>query len=170
MSEAPAAKTEAPAVKKVRLATMWLDGCSGCHMSLLDTDERLIALAPRDRSGLRAAGGYQGVPRERGRHPGGRAPSPAKRTCTNIQVVRARTKSWSRWAIAPSPATSPPCATSSARMPYCGAPTSRTPARTPRFRATSFHRCCPMRGRCTKWFRRRLRPRLSAASADLIFR
>jgi len=28
-----------------RLATVWLDGCSGCHMSLLDMDERLIALA-----------------------------------------------------------------------------------------------------------------------------
>jgi len=32
---------------KIRLATVWLDGCSGCHMSLLDTDERLIALAER---------------------------------------------------------------------------------------------------------------------------
>ena len=32
---------------KIRLATVWLDGCSGCHMSLLDTDERLIALAAR---------------------------------------------------------------------------------------------------------------------------
>jgi NAD-reducing hydrogenase small subunit len=32
---------------KVRLATVWLDGCSGCHMSLLDMDERLIALAGR---------------------------------------------------------------------------------------------------------------------------
>jgi len=30
---------------KVRLATVWLDGCSGCHMSFLDLDERLIALA-----------------------------------------------------------------------------------------------------------------------------
>ena len=30
-----------------RLATIWLDGCSGCHMSLLDMDERLIALASR---------------------------------------------------------------------------------------------------------------------------
>src|SRR5437016_1466060 len=31
---------------KVRFATIWLDGCSGCHMSLLDTDERLIEIAP----------------------------------------------------------------------------------------------------------------------------
>ena len=23
------------------LATVWLDGCSGCHMSFLDMDERL---------------------------------------------------------------------------------------------------------------------------------
>jgi NAD-reducing hydrogenase small subunit len=32
---------------KIKLATVWLDGCSGCHMSLLDTDERLIELAKR---------------------------------------------------------------------------------------------------------------------------
>jgi NAD-reducing hydrogenase small subunit len=31
---------------KIRLATVWLDGCSGCHMSLLDTDERIIDIAP----------------------------------------------------------------------------------------------------------------------------
>jgi NAD-reducing hydrogenase small subunit len=30
---------------KVRVATLWLDGCSGCHMSLLDMDERLVDLA-----------------------------------------------------------------------------------------------------------------------------
>jgi NAD-reducing hydrogenase small subunit len=35
------------AAPKIRLATVWLDGCSGCHMSLLDTDERLIAIASR---------------------------------------------------------------------------------------------------------------------------
>lgn len=28
-----------------RLATVWLDGCSGCHMSFLDLDEKLLALA-----------------------------------------------------------------------------------------------------------------------------
>jgi NAD-reducing hydrogenase small subunit len=27
------------------LATVWLDGCSGCHMSLLDMDERLVELS-----------------------------------------------------------------------------------------------------------------------------
>jgi len=31
--------------KKIRLATAWLGGCSGCHMSFLDLDERLLDLA-----------------------------------------------------------------------------------------------------------------------------
>jgi NAD-reducing hydrogenase small subunit len=30
---------------KVRLATVWFGGCSGCHMSFLDLDEFLIELA-----------------------------------------------------------------------------------------------------------------------------
>jgi NAD-reducing hydrogenase small subunit len=30
---------------KISVATVWLDGCSGCHMSFLDMDERLIELA-----------------------------------------------------------------------------------------------------------------------------
>ena len=34
-------------MSKVRLATVWLDGCSGCHMSFLDIDERILALADR---------------------------------------------------------------------------------------------------------------------------
>ncbi|HEY6552970.1 MAG TPA: oxidoreductase, partial [Vicinamibacteria bacterium] len=29
----------------IRLATVWLGGCSGCHMSFLDLDEWLITLA-----------------------------------------------------------------------------------------------------------------------------
>jgi NAD-reducing hydrogenase small subunit len=32
-------------MSKKTLATVWLDGCSGCHMSFLDMDERLIELA-----------------------------------------------------------------------------------------------------------------------------
>ena len=32
-------------MSKKALATVWLDGCSGCHMSFLDIDERLLALA-----------------------------------------------------------------------------------------------------------------------------
>ena len=30
-----------------RLATIWLDGCSGCHMSFLDMDERLLEIGER---------------------------------------------------------------------------------------------------------------------------
>lgn len=32
-------------MSKIKLATVWLDGCSGCHMSFLDMDERLIELS-----------------------------------------------------------------------------------------------------------------------------
>ncbi|HUA16246.1 MAG TPA: NADP oxidoreductase [Verrucomicrobiae bacterium] len=31
-------------MKKVKVATVWLDGCSGCHMSLLDMDAAIISL------------------------------------------------------------------------------------------------------------------------------
>ena len=34
-----------PQNNKVKVATVWLDGCSGCHMSFLDIDERLVELA-----------------------------------------------------------------------------------------------------------------------------
>jgi len=32
-------------MSKARIATVWLDGCSGCHMSFLDMDERLLEVA-----------------------------------------------------------------------------------------------------------------------------
>jgi NAD-reducing hydrogenase small subunit len=31
-------------MKKAKVATVWLDGCSGCHMSLLDMDAAIISL------------------------------------------------------------------------------------------------------------------------------
>lgn len=34
-------------MSKLRLATVWLDGCSGCHMSFLDMDEALITLSEK---------------------------------------------------------------------------------------------------------------------------
>lgn len=34
-------------MSKARVATLWLDGCSGCHMSFLDIDGKLVDLAPR---------------------------------------------------------------------------------------------------------------------------
>ena len=39
MSDTPA--------KRITLATAWLDGCSGCHMSLLDIDQRLFELVKK---------------------------------------------------------------------------------------------------------------------------
>jgi NAD-reducing hydrogenase small subunit len=33
------------ATDKTRIATIWLSGCSGCHMSFLDQDELLVDLA-----------------------------------------------------------------------------------------------------------------------------
>jgi NAD-reducing hydrogenase small subunit len=36
----------AGAARKARVATAWLGGCSGCHMSFVDLDERLIEIAP----------------------------------------------------------------------------------------------------------------------------
>jgi NAD-reducing hydrogenase small subunit len=32
---------------KARVATAWMGGCSGCHMSFMDLDERLIELAAK---------------------------------------------------------------------------------------------------------------------------
>lgn len=32
---------------KITVATAWLDGCSGCHMSFLDLDERLLELVKK---------------------------------------------------------------------------------------------------------------------------
>lgn len=34
-------------MNRVRVATTWLDGCSGCHMSLLDLDERLLEIVDK---------------------------------------------------------------------------------------------------------------------------
>ncbi len=47
---------------KPRVATVWLGGCSGCHMSFLDIDERLIELAVEGRARVLAARRHQDFP------------------------------------------------------------------------------------------------------------
>jgi NAD-reducing hydrogenase small subunit len=44
--DTPAAATST-AARRPRIATVWMGGCSGCHMSFLDLDERLFDLADR---------------------------------------------------------------------------------------------------------------------------
>lgn len=41
------AKQKSTTAAKPRVATVWLDGCSGCHMSLLDMDERILDIFTR---------------------------------------------------------------------------------------------------------------------------
>ena len=101
-------------MSKMRLATVWLDGCSGCHMSFLDLDERLLDAGrevdlvysplvdvkkfPEDVDMTLVEGA---VSSEEDLH--------------KIQMIRERTpRSWFRWATAPSPAMCPRCAIPSA--------------------------------------------------------
>src|ERR1035438_8375449 len=41
----PGARERSPPMNRLKLATVWLDGCSGCHMSLLDIDAAIIDVA-----------------------------------------------------------------------------------------------------------------------------
>lgn len=34
-------------MNRLRIATTWLDGCSGCHMSFLDIDEKLLEISDK---------------------------------------------------------------------------------------------------------------------------
>jgi NAD-reducing hydrogenase small subunit len=43
----PSAPDADPPAVRPRFATVWMGGCSGCHMSFLDLDERLFDLAER---------------------------------------------------------------------------------------------------------------------------
>ncbi len=75
-------------VSKKRLATVWLDGCSGCHMSFLDMDERLIALAAKADLVYSPLVDAKISPRT-WTSPWWKARSAARKTCTKLRLVRA---------------------------------------------------------------------------------
>ena len=50
---------------RLRMATVWLGGCSGCHMSFLDLDEWLFDLAAQVDIDLPAPGRTTGRPADR---------------------------------------------------------------------------------------------------------
>ena len=92
------------ATSKPRIATVWLGGCSGCHMSFLDLDERLIELAQLADVVSRRSPTPRYFPR-----------------CVDVTLVEGAVANndhleccnrsasehgcWRRWAIAPLPAT-----------------------------------------------------------------
>ena len=99
--------------KESRLATVWLDGCSGCHMSLLDMDEAILAVAKQSRMVYGPLVDAQEFPKA----VDVTLVEGAVSSQDDLEKVRTDPRSaaswWWRWAIAPSPATCPPCATTS---------------------------------------------------------
>ena len=112
---------------KAALATVWLDGCSGCHMSFLDMDERLIELAERVDVVCGPLVDVKEFPGRCGCHAWSKARCRSEEDLHKIQHgPRAHARCWSRSAIARSPATCRRCATRSACDRCCDARTSRT--------------------------------------------
>ena len=106
----PRREERGPPMKKARVATLWLDGCSGCHMSLLDIDEAIIAVAQRADIVYGPLVDAQEFPaRRRRRHRRGRRQQPG-RSRENPARPRAHAASWWRSAIARSPAMFRRCA------------------------------------------------------------
>ena len=112
---------------KPRLATVWLDGCSGCHMSFLDMDERLLEIGRARRHRLQPAGRRQGVPRPASTSASSKGRSPARTTSTRSSSSASGRGRWSRSATARSPPTCP-----GMRNPIGAQPAAR--ARLPRER------------------------------------
>ena len=80
-------------MKKARLATMWLDGCSGCHMSLLDIDEAIVAIAQQADIVYGPLVDAQEYPaRCRRRHRRGRRQQPRTTSRRSRQMRRERTR------------------------------------------------------------------------------
>ena len=89
------------AMERLRLATVWLGGCSGCHMSFLDLDEWLIDLAEQVDIVYSPLDRRQGVPRGRRRRAGRGGGRQRGAPGDDPQGPRAGRRCWSRSATAP---------------------------------------------------------------------
>ncbi len=84
---------------KPRIATLWLDGCSGCHMSLLDMDERLLEIAGKIELVYSPVADAKEFP-DNVDLTLVEAPSPAMKTSRRSSGSQANPKCWLRSAIA----------------------------------------------------------------------
>ena len=78
-------------MKKIRLATIWLDGCSGCHMSFLDMDQRLLDLAEQMEVVYSPLVDVKEFPERCGYHPDRRRVS-TEEDIAQVKKIRQRTK------------------------------------------------------------------------------
>ena len=99
-------------MKKPRLATLWLDGCSGCHMSLLDLDEMLFSIAQKAELVYGPLVDVQEYPHDVDVAIVEGAVS-SQDDLEKIRMSASARASWWRSATAPSPAMSRACATTS---------------------------------------------------------
>jgi NAD-reducing hydrogenase small subunit len=87
-------------MKKLKLATVWLDGCSGCHMSLLDLDGALIPIVRKADIVYGPLVDAQEFPEDVDVTLVEGAVS-SQEDLKKLQKIRSRTHTWWRWAIAP---------------------------------------------------------------------
>ena len=97
-------------MSKQRLATVWLDGCSGCHMSFLDMDERLVAIAELADVVYSPLVDAKEFPEERRHHPGRGRGQQRGRLAQDSESARARPRYSSRSATVRSLPMFLPCA------------------------------------------------------------
>ena len=87
-------------MSKPKLATVWLDGCSGCHMSILDMDERLVELSEQFDLVYSPLVDYKEFP-ARSTSRWSKARSAATRMNTRFARYAPTHDCWFRWVIAP---------------------------------------------------------------------
>lgn len=122
-------------MSKKKIGTVWLGGCSGCHMSLLDIDERLLEVVKLADIVKSPVVDGKDFPPWISRW--WKAPSPARSIWPRSSISEKTPRFWWPLAIAPSPPTCPLSATKSAPMCVCEGPMWKPKAM---FRGSSLRR------------------------------